>query len=116
MKTTLLEVSKKAVFPQFLENPSDDIDVSLAWVLGVDEDVIEVNNDKDIKFLDKDLVNGALEAGRGVGQPKRHYLVLDVAVSSPESRFLFIALFYPHPIVNTCEVELGELFCLTQSI
>ena len=87
--------------------------MSLAWVLGVDKNVIEVNNDKDIEFLGQDLVNVALKAGRGVGQPKRHYLVLEVAVSSLESRLPFIALFYPHPIVSTCEVELGELFCST---
>ena len=78
METTLLEVGKKAVFPQFLENPSNGIDVSLAGVLGVDENVIEVNNDKDIKFLGQDLVNVALEAGWGVGEPKRHYLVLEM--------------------------------------
>ena len=113
METTLLEVGKKAVFPQFLENPSDGIDVSLAWVLGVDEDVIEINNDKDIEFLGQDLVNIALEAGRGIGQLKRHYLVLEVAVSSPESRLSFIALFYPHLMVSTREIELGESFCLT---
>ena len=111
MKTTLLEVGKKAVFPQFLENPSDGVNMSLAWVFGIDEDVIEVNNDKDIEFLGQDLVNVALETGRGVGQPKRHYLVLEVAVSSLESRLLFIALFYPYSIVSTCEVELSELFC-----
>ena len=113
METTLLEVGKKAVFPQFLENLSDGIDVSLAWVLGVDEDVIEVNNDKDIKFLGQDLVNVALEAGRGIGQPKRYYLVLKVALASPESRLPFIALLYPYPMVSTREVELGELFCST---
>ena len=66
METTLLEVGKKAVFPQFLKNPSDGIDVGLAWVFGVNEDVIEVNNDEDIKFLGHDLVNVALEASRGV--------------------------------------------------
>ena len=113
MKTTLLEIGKKAVFPQFLENPSNGIYVSLAWVLGVDEDVIKVNNDKDIEFLGQDLVNIALKAGRCVGQPKRHYLILKVTVSSPESRFPFIALFYPHLIISTREVELGELFCST---
>ena len=110
METTLLEIGKKAVFPQFPKNPSDGIDVSLAWVLGIDEDVIEISNDEDIEFLGQNLVNVALEAGRGVRLPKRHYLALEMAVSSSESRFPFIALFYPHPIVSTCEVELGELF------
>ena len=60
---TLLEVGKKAVFSQFLKNPSNGINVGLAWVLSIDEDVIEVNNDKDIEFLCQDLVNIVLKAG-----------------------------------------------------
>ena len=87
--------------------------MSLVWFLGVDEDVIKINNDKNIKFLGQDHVNEALEAGRVVGQPKRHYLVLEVAISSLESRLPFIAFFYPHPMVSTCKVELSELFCST---
>ena len=63
METAFLEVGKKAVFPQFLKNPSNGIDVSLTWVFRIDDDVIKVNNDKDIKFLSQDLVNIALEAG-----------------------------------------------------
>ena len=86
--------------------------MSLAWIFGIDENVIEINNDKDIEFFGHDLVDIVLEAGRYVGQHKKHYLVLKVAVSSPESYFLFIALFYPHPMVSTCEVKLGESFCL----
>ena len=70
--------------------------MSLAWVFAVDEDVIVVNNDKDIEFFDWNLVNIALEAGQCIRQPQRYYLVLEMAVSSPESRFPFIALFYPH--------------------
>ena len=51
MKTILFEIGKKAVFPQFLENLSNGINVSLAWVLDVDEDVIKVKNDENIEFL-----------------------------------------------------------------
>ena len=100
------------MFSQFLKNPLNDINMSLAQVFGVDEDIIKVNNDKNIEFLGQNLVNIALKASLCVGQPKRHYLVLEVAVSSPENRFPFFALFYPHLMVSTCEVELGELFCL----
>ena len=86
--------------------------MSLALVFDIDKNVIKVNNNKDIKFLSQDLVNIALEAGQCVRQPKRHYLVLKVAVSSLESLLPFIALFYPYPMINTCEFKLGELFCL----
>ena len=67
METIFLEVGKKAVFPQFLKNLSNDVDVSIVWVFGVNENVIKVNNDKDIKFLRQDLVNIALEAGWCIG-------------------------------------------------
>ena len=87
--------------------------MSLAWVFGIDKDVIKVNNDKNIKFLGQDLINIALEAGRYVRQLKSYYLVLEMAVLSLESRLPFIAFFYPHPMVSTCEVKLGELFYLT---
>ena len=66
METVFLKVSKKAVFPQFLENASNGVNVSLAWVVGVDEDIMKINNDKDIEFLGQRLVNIALEAGRCV--------------------------------------------------
>ena len=116
MKTTLLEVGKKAIFLQFFENSLNSIDVSLAWVFGLDEDVIEINNDKNIKFLGQDLVNKALEAGQCVEQPKKHYLVLEMAVSSPVSHLLFIAFFHPHLMINKYEVNLGEVFYSTSSI
>ena len=64
MEMTFLEIGKKAVSPQFLENPLNVVNVSLAWVLGVDEDIIKVNNYKDIEFLGQDLINIALKAGR----------------------------------------------------
>ena len=66
MEIAFLEISKKTVFPQFLKNLLNGIDVGLAWVLSIYEDIIKVNNDKDIEFLGQDLVNIALEAGQCV--------------------------------------------------
>ena len=108
METAFFEVGKKAVFLQLLENPLNGINITLALVLGIDEDVIEVNNDKDIKFLGQDFVNLALKADRCVWQLKKYYLVLEVAVSSLESYFPFIALFSPHLMVSTHKIKLDE--------
>ena len=36
-----------------------------------------------------------------------------MAISSLKNPFLFIALFYAHPMVSICEIELDELFGLT---
>ena len=40
MKSALFEFGKKTIFPQFFKNPSKGIDVGLAWVIGIDEDII----------------------------------------------------------------------------
>ena len=63
MKTTLFEVGKKAVFPQFVQHPLDSIDVSLACILSIDQDVIQVDNHKNVKFFGQDLIDVILEAG-----------------------------------------------------
>ena len=40
MKLALFEVSKKVIFPQFFNNLSNSIDVSLAWIVGIDKNII----------------------------------------------------------------------------
>ena len=62
MKTTLFEFSKKAVFPQFVQHPSDSIDVSLACILGLDQDVIQVNDHENVEFFGQDFIDITLEA------------------------------------------------------
>ena len=79
-----------------------------ALVLGVDKDVIEIHYHKNVKLLCQDLVDITLERDRCIGQSKRHNLVLEVAIASPESRLLFVAFSDPHLIVGIGQVELGK--------
>ena len=51
MKTTLFLIGKQAVFLEFSENPPDSFHVTLAGVFGLNPDVIEVHDDKNIKFF-----------------------------------------------------------------
>ena len=51
-----------------------------------------------------------LKPSRYIRKPKKHYLVPKVVVSSLKGYFLFIILFYPHPMVSTYEIKLDELF------
>ena len=86
--------------------------MGLAWVFSKDKNIIQINNDKNIKLFDQNLIDVTLEAGWCVRKPKKYYLVLKVAVSNPEDRLPFIALFYLYSMVSTCKVELGKLFSL----
>ena len=62
MKTTLFEFGKKAVFLHFIQHPLDSINVSLACIFGLDQDVIWVNNHENVKFFGQDLIYVTLEA------------------------------------------------------
>ena len=63
MKATLFENGKKAVFPQFVQHPADSIDVSLARIFGVNQDIIQINNHKNVEFFGEDLIDVTLKAG-----------------------------------------------------
>lgn len=45
-------------------------------ITGEDEDIIQVDVDKPIKEVSKDIINQALEFHWGNGQAERHYKVL----------------------------------------
>ena len=51
MKTTLFQFCKEAVFPEFSEDLQDSFYVILAIDFGVNQEVIEVQDDENIKFF-----------------------------------------------------------------
>ena len=51
MKTTLFQFSKQAVFPEFSEDLPDSFYVTLASVFYVNQDIIKIHDDKNIKFF-----------------------------------------------------------------
>ena len=51
MELTLLWIGKKAVFPKVLKDSSNGFDVALAWVFGIDQDVVQVHNDNYIELF-----------------------------------------------------------------
>ena len=90
--------------------------MAFALILDVDENIIQIHNDKDIKLFREDLIDIALEYCRSVGQSKRHHLIFEVAISGSESSLLLISFANSHPVIGTGKVELGKPPCLSQSI
>ncbi len=78
------------------------------FVLGIDEDVIEVHYDKNVKLLYQDLVNIALEYDWYVGQSKRHHLILEMAIPGLKGYIPFIIFPNPHSMVGISQIKLGE--------
>ena len=90
--------------------------MAFSLVFGVNGDIIQIHNDKDIEFFRKDFIDVALKYYWSIGQSKKHYLILKVAVSGPESSLPLISFANSYPMVGTGEVELDKLLYLPQSI
>ena len=64
MKSILLQVGKKSVPPQNIQHPPYSLYVTLAQIFDIDENVIQVNDNKDLELLGQDLIDITLEACR----------------------------------------------------
>lgn len=88
----------------------------LAGILSLDEDIIQVDYDKDIELLGEDLIDISLKASWSLRQTKGHHLVLKVAVSSLKSGLLFVTIANSHPVVDNGEIQLSETLNPAQTI
>ena len=62
METAFFQICIKAISPEDFQNPSNSFDVSFSWIFGIDKNIFQIYNDKNIGLLIQDLVNIALEA------------------------------------------------------
>ena len=47
----LLQICINAIFSENFQNPLNDINVTLFWIFDIDKNIIQINKNKDIKFL-----------------------------------------------------------------
>ena len=67
MEPTPFQIGKKTIFLQKIQHSLHGFYITLAFIFSVNKDVIQVNDDKNIELLGRDLINIALEAGRSIG-------------------------------------------------
>ena len=75
----------------------------------IDEDFIKIYYHKDVEFLNQNLVDVALECGQYGGQSKKYYLVLKMAITGHEGRFLFIFFSNLHSMISISQVKLNKI-------
>lgn len=80
------------------------IDVDWVYFFNIDQDIIWVDNDKNVQIFAKDFVNISLETCLSIRQTNRYYLVLKIAISGTKPGLLFITFFDPYPMINTGQV------------
>ncbi len=68
--------------------------MGLSCIFSIDQDIVQVHYNKDIKLFSKDLVDVALKTGKYVKKAKEYYLVLEVAVSDTKGRLLLVTIIW----------------------
>ena len=104
------------MFLEFSKDPLNGFYDSLAGVFALNQNVIEVHNDKNIKFFCKNFIDVALEAAGGVKKTKRHDLVLKMAVPRSDGCFLLVTLPNSYSIICICQVQLSKTLGVTYAI
>ena len=82
-------------------------------LLNIDEDVIKIYYDKDVKLFGKNFIDITLKTSQSIRESKRNDLVLKMAVPGIKDSFLLVILLNFHLLVGTSQVKLDEAFGLT---
>ena len=107
MKLTFQQLSIELVLT---ESQQDIVDVALVFikVSWVDQDVIKVDNDTDIKKVFQQFIDIALEHHRHISESKWHDQVLIVAVSGVKCHLPFIPSTDPNAVISVTKIQLCE--------
>ena len=76
------------------------LNVGLFCIFNIDQDIVQIHYNKNIKLFSKNLVDIVLKTSRCVRKVKEHYLVLKVTIFSTENRFLLITISNSHLIIS----------------
>ena len=106
MKFTFVRASVKSVGA---ETPEDFADMGAVFVgvVGVDEDVVEVNYHADIDEIGEYVVHEPLESSGGVRETERHDAPFEGAISCAEGGFPFVSGCDADQMIRVPEINLG---------
>ena len=103
----LLGLHEDPVFQQSLEDQTDVGGVFLGG-RGKNLFVIQINNDKEVEEVSKDVVYQGLEDGRGISQTEGHDEVFEVPQVGVKARLPFVPLTDTDQVVRIAQVEFSE--------
>ena len=108
-------MSSPTVFLEVSEHFMDMVMMKIG-IVGVDEDVVQVHEDANIKEVAKNVVHESLKGSWRIGESKRHYTPFKRAIVSSECGFPFIAFTDSDKMVGMSEVNVGEQLCFTWTV
>ena len=105
MELTLLWLGEEIVLSEALEDFMDMFLMGLE-VLGVYQDVIQIDDNTDIKEIHKDAIDKSVESHRSICQAKGHDIPLEGTIPHAERGFPFITFCNADQVVCVAEINL----------
>ena len=90
MELAFVCMGKKSVSAESAKHFSNVVFV-LGNIVGIDEDVIQVNDDNDVDHVREDVVHESLEGCECISKPFRHYHPLERTVMGSECSLPFVS-------------------------
>jgi hypothetical protein len=79
----------------------------LFWILGKDQYIIQVANNKIVQEFAENIVHQILEDGWGINKSKRHDVVFKMPIPCFECNLPFITFFDVHQVISSSKIDLG---------
>ena len=105
MELTFLWLGEEIVLSEVSEDFADVFLMGLK-VLGVYQDVIQIDDNTDIKEIHEDTIDESLKSRRGVSQAERHDIPFKGPISRAERGLPFITFCNADQMVRVVEIDL----------
>jgi len=93
-----------------------DMGFVLGNVVGVDEDVVQVDDDYDVDHIHEDVIHESLESCWCISKPFRHYQPLEGTITGSECSLPFVSSRNPDKMIRVPEVDFGVDSCFSGSV
>ena len=90
-----------------------DMSFVLGKVIGIDQYVVQIDNDVNVHHICKDVVHEPLKGCGSISKTFRHYQPLKRSVTSPEGSLPFISCYNADQMVCVLEVDFSVDSCFS---
>lgn len=71
----------------------------LALILGIDQHIVQIYNNKKVELLSKDFIDVTLKTSQNVEESEKHDLVFKMVILGSKSCFLFIIFLNSYLVI-----------------
>ena len=85
----------------------------LGEVVGIDQYVVQIDNDVNVHHIGEDVIHEPLKSCRSVSKAFQHYQPLKISVTSPEGGLPFVSCCNANQMVHVPEVDFSVDLCFS---